>query len=238
MITDRGVIERLTKANELIKKAVALDEQTRPAISTPEDDPLGPALSLAFRAGPDVANPTRTSDPTVYAAAEGFAYGVDGLNGNPLWQTAIGSDVPFPPVAIPGSPPALLVFDSRRDELLKLNGRDGSFIWRQPLGEAVLSAPLVLGNQIFQVLPSGSLLVIDLSNGSVLATLNLGRPLAQTPVADEAGQYLYVVANESVVFVLCVIHSLVYLLIMSATPRVPYPAPRKAWKVSDRRREP
>lgn len=199
---DRAVVERLTNANELIKKAVKLDETTKAANPGPAEDPLGPAVSLAFRAGPDAALPSSSTDSTVFAAGEGFAYAVNGKNGAPIWQTPIGHDLPFPPVIVPGSPPSLLVFDSRYSELVKLEGGSGKVVWRQSFGEAVDAAPLVLGNQIFQVVPGGDLVILDLSNGSIQQTLKIGMPLAQTPVADDLGQYLYVPAQESVLFVI------------------------------------
>ena len=59
--------------------------------------------------------------------------------------------------------------------------------WRLELGEAVESPPLVLGDQLYQVLPSGKLLVIDLKTGESRTTVNLGMPLSQAPVSDESG---------------------------------------------------
>ena len=54
----------------------------------------------------------------------------------------------------------------------------------------------MLGNQLFQVLPSGKLLLIALESGELQSTVNLGRPLARTPVHDESGQHLYVLGRQ------------------------------------------
>ena len=74
--------------------------------------------------------------------------------------------------------------------------------WRLELGERVADPPLVLGNQLAQVLPSGKLLIISLDSGELQATVNLGRPLARTPVSDESGRHLYVLGRQDILFVL------------------------------------
>ena len=75
-------------------------------------------------------------------------------------------------------------------------------IWRLAVGEPVGDPPLVLGNQLFQVLPSGKILLIALDSGELQSTVNLGRPLARTPVHDESGQHLYVLGRQDCLFVL------------------------------------
>jgi outer membrane protein assembly factor BamB len=134
--------------------------------------------------------------------ADGLLYGVDAPTGAPLWQTPMGLSSPFPPVPIAGGEPAILLVDSRHDELVRLDGRTGKLIWRQGLGERVDSAPLVLGNQIYQATSSGRVIAIDLTNGAVRGTLNLGRKIARSPVVDESGEHLYVLGDEDCLFVL------------------------------------
>ncbi len=204
LMNDRAVVDKLTKANELIRKNVKFDESTKPGIHEPAPDPLGPAASIAFRAGPDSTRSTGSSDPLVYAYADGFVYGVDGLNGAPLWQTAIGPDSPFAPRAIAGEEPSLVVFDASRSELVRLNGRDGKTIWRRPIDrdQIVEDPPLVLGNQLYQGTVQGNIYVVGLATGALEGTLSLGRRITRTPVADEAGQFLYVTADEANLFIL------------------------------------
>ena len=95
----------------------------------------------------------------------------------------------------------MLVVNARHDELLRLDGRTGAVLWRLELGEAVEKPPLVLGNQLFQVLPSGKLVVIGLETGESRTTVNLGLPLTQAPVNDESGRFLYVVGRRDCLFV-------------------------------------
>lgn len=204
---DRALIDRLTAANDLIRRAVTIDPSRRPAEVESRADPFGPPTSLVLRMAPSGTGTGTGSDrptqpgPVVHALAEGFACGVDGATGAPLWQLPVGHSSPFPPRMIPGGS-TLLVVDARSDELLRLDARTGSLIWRQGLGERVSDPPLVLGNQVIQATPGGKLLSIDLASGELRATVNLGMPLARTPIGDEAGEFLYVLADRDCLFVL------------------------------------
>ena len=51
-------------------------------------------------------------------------------------------------------------------------------------------------------MPGGKLLIISLESGELQATVNLGRPLARTPVSDESGRHLYVLGRQDFLFVL------------------------------------
>lgn len=199
---DRDVIARLTKANELIRDAATFDPSGRPGEIEPHPEPLGPPLSWVLhddRRGS--SGETSAPRPLVYALADGLAVGLDGYSGAPIWQVSVGLSSPFPPVEIPGGPPAVLAFDSRHDELIRLEGSTGRLVWRQPIGEPVRQPPLILGNQLIQSTPGGKLVWLDLESGALQGMLDLGRSLATSPVADEAGQFLYVLGRESNLFV-------------------------------------
>ncbi len=195
---DKELIGRMNKANDLIRAAVKVDESQRPAETEPVAEPLGPPLSLVLRSE-DV--PPAKDGPLVFALADGYAFGIDGTTGAPLWQRPVGLSSPFPPQPIPGGTTAL-VLDARHQELVRLEARTGELIWRQALEEPVTDPPLVLGNQVIQALPSGRLLLIDLPSGGLRASVALGRPLAGGPVADEAGQALYLLGESDCLFVL------------------------------------
>ncbi len=200
---DKDVVSRLAGANDLIRKAVSLDPTTRPADTTTPPDPLGPPVSLVLRSNPALGKdrPAQADGPIVYALVQGSVYALDGASGAPLWQAAVGLSSPFSPIAVAGAKPSVLAFDSRRDELVRLDGRTGALIWRQSLGEPINAPPLVLGNQVVQVIPSGKLLVIDLASGELKGSLDVGRPLAGTPAADEAGQFFYLTGDRDNVYV-------------------------------------
>ena len=203
LANDREVVTQLEAAAELVRKAVSFDPTSRPADTTAHPDPLGPPVSLVYRLLPPGAQPEKpTADaPVVFGLAEGYAYGIDGSNGAPIWHTPVGLSCPFPPIPVTGSPPSALVFDARYNDLVMLNARTGKLIWRQAVGAAIQTPPLILGNQIVLSTPSGKLLLLALNSGEIRGTLDFGRPLAGTPVADEAGQFFYLTGDRDCIYV-------------------------------------
>ena len=199
---DRVVVQRLTAANDLLRQSVKLDDAKHAADSTPRTEPLGPPTSLVLRSNPGAgAARPGANTPVVYALAQGLAFGLDGLTGKPLWQAPVGLSSPFPPVPLRGDEPSAVAVDARHQELVRIDGRTGKLLWRLALGERVKSPPLVAGNQLVLATPSGRLLLINVANGELQGSLNLGRPLGVTPVADENGQYFYVLADSAVLYV-------------------------------------
>jgi outer membrane protein assembly factor BamB len=198
---DKDLVTRMTAANELIRKAVAVDTSRRAAAREPRTDPLGPPFSLVLRTSPAAAASSAAESPIVFALADGLGYALDGATGAPLWHVPLGLASQYPPQPIPGDP-SVLAFDSRFNELVRLDARTGGLRWRLELGEPVSDPPLVQGNQLAQVLPSGKLLLIALESGELQSTVNLGRPLARAPVNDESGQHLYVLGRQDCLFVL------------------------------------
>ena len=197
---DPELIKRMTQANDLVRRAVKVESTQRVAQRGPRPGPLGPATSLVLRSNTETPPPPTETGSMAFALADGLAYGLDAATGAPVWQVFVGLASPFAPQAVPGDP-SVLVVDARHDELLRLDGRTGAVLWRLELGEAVERPPLVLGNQLFQVLPSGKLVVIGLETGESRTTVNLGLPLAQAPVNDESGRFLYILGRRDCLFV-------------------------------------
>jgi outer membrane protein assembly factor BamB len=199
LATDRDVFKRMTESNALVKAAVKLDTTQRPGVIKPWAEPVGRPTSFVLRqAG---AQPATNRPDVIYALAEGFAYGLDGNTGAPLWHIPVGLSVPYPPVPVAGDRPSALIFDARHQELQRIDGRDGHLIWRQALGGPIDDPPLVLGNQIIQTTHAGKLMTLDLLTGALQATLDLGLPLTRTPVADEEGEFFFVMANKANLFI-------------------------------------
>jgi outer membrane protein assembly factor BamB/TolA-binding protein len=198
---DKDLVSRMTAANELIRKAVKVDQTRRAAVKTPRPDPLGPPTSMVLRSRQDAPTLSLPVESIVYAHSDGFAYALDGTNGAPLWHIPLGVATPFAPQAVPGDA-TVLAFDSRFNELIRLDARTGALKWRLALEEPVADPPLLLGNQLAQILPSGKLLLIGLESGELDTTVTLGRPLARSPVSDDSGQHLYVLGRQDCVFIL------------------------------------
>ena len=103
---DRDLISRMTRANDLIRRAVTFDPSRRPAETEPRREPLGPPTSLVLRSA-EAGKPTppATSGESVHAIADGFAYGLDAATGAPLWQVPVGLSSPFPRGPSPAESP-------------------------------------------------------------------------------------------------------------------------------------
>jgi outer membrane protein assembly factor BamB len=198
---DRELIARMTQANELIRRAVKVDPARQRAATDPRPEPLGLPTSLVLRSTAERPSGTPAPESIAYALADGFAYALDAATGAPRWQLSVGLASPFAPQPVAGDS-TVLVVDARHDDLLRLDAGTGKLIWRQKLGEPLESPPLVLGEQLYQLLPSGSLVVMALKSGEQQARVKLGVPLSQAPVSDEQGRFLYVLGRRDSLFVL------------------------------------
>ena len=195
---DSEIVARMVRANDLMRLAAKVDPSRRPAETEELADPLGPPTTLVFRSRNDApANPGAAG--LAFAAVDGSAYALDAETGAPLWRTTIGLNAPFAPRPVPGDPSVLLV-DGRHDELTRRDALSGRLIWRRSLGEPVDGPPLVIGERVYQTLPSGKVLTIDLTTGEVLGALDLAFPLSRSPVGDESGRFLYVMGRRDCLF--------------------------------------
>ncbi len=197
---DPALIKRMTAANELIRRAVTVDRSHRSAAAVPRPDPLGPPTSLILRSAVESASTPTDPEQVVFALADGYGYAIDGRTGAPLWHVPLGLASPFVPRAVVGDR-TVLAFDARHNDLVRFDVLTGTLKWRLDLEGPVQDPPLVLGNQLVQVLPGGQVLLIALESGELQATINLGRPLARPPVHDDSGR-LYVLGRQDCLFVL------------------------------------
>ncbi len=198
---DKDVVTRMTAADELIRRAVVIDPARRPADKSPRPDPLGPPTSLVLRSGTDAPAGPPSPEKIVYALADGFGYALDGPTGAPLWHVPLGLAAPFVPQPVAGDG-TVIAFDARFNDLVRFDAKTGALKWRLGLLEQVANPPLLVGNQLAQVVPSGKLLLIGIESGELETTVNLGRPLARTPANDESGQHLYILGRQDCLFVL------------------------------------
>jgi hypothetical protein len=198
---DRELLSRMTQANELIRRAVNVDPANKRGESSARRELLGLPTSLVLRSSLERPAAVPAVESIAYALADGFAYALDAATGAPLWQLPVGLASPFAPQPVPADS-TVLVVDARHNELLRVDARSGKLVWRHDLGEPVESPPLVLGEQLYQVLPGGSLVVIELKSGEQQATVKLGEPLSRAPASDEQGRFLYVLGRRDNLFVL------------------------------------
>ncbi len=197
---DADVVARLESANDVVRSQVTGRRLSQAGVRQPRLDPLGRATSLVIRQT-GYRDPEGGTPAYVYAQTDGMLFALDGRTGTPLWQRPIGTDGPFLPQPIRGRED-VLVFDTRFNELIRIDRRNGALVWRQEVGERVNAPPLVLGNQVIQVLPSGRILFLALDDGGLRAEVDVGRRLTQTALTDDIGRYLYVLGERDNVFVI------------------------------------
>ena len=189
---DRELIARMTSANELIRKAVKVDTTKREAARKPSGGAARPADERSCCASrPEPASPAAAPESIVFALVEGFGYGIDAVAGAPLWQVPLGLASPFVPQAVPGEA-AAIAFDARSNELVRLDARTGRWPGVSSWANGSTDPPLVLGNQLVQVAALGEADDDRAGHWRAPGHVNLGRPLARTPVSDESGRHLYV----------------------------------------------
>ena len=191
----------MTAANELIRKAVMVDATRRPAEHDPRPDPLGPPTSLVLRSSLTPAPASPSPEAIVFALADGFAYASTARPAPPCGRFRWA----WPRRSCPASCRAR----RRRspstpdhDELIRLDATTGALIWRLALGELAGDPPLVLGNQLAQVLPERKLLFDRARVGRAPGDRQPGPAAGSDAGHDESGQHLYVLGRQDCLFVL------------------------------------
>lgn len=195
---DPDVVARMVRANDLMRLAAKVDLSRRPGESQEAAEPLGPPTTLVFRSRGD-APTSPGAEGLAFATADGSAYALDGKTGAPLWRASVGLNALFAPRPVPGDP-SVLIIDGRSDELVRRDARTGRLIWRQTLGEPVDGLPLIVGEHLYQTLPSGRVLMLALATGEVEGAVDLAFPLTRSPVGDESGRFLYVMGRKDCLF--------------------------------------
>ena len=196
---DRKLSQLLEQTLVSEQKAVKVDDSNRAAVR--EDRPLLKkplALTLHTRVLSDESSEGRT----VWAVSGGCLYGIDTITGDPVWRRGIGTDSPFFPISIDAAVPALLMFDTRFEELIFVNRQTGELIWRQPLGERASGAPLIHNNQIYQGTIGNSLFRIDVQTGEITSKLIFSQPVVSPPALTRDGQHLVIPGNEAISYTL------------------------------------
>lgn len=179
--------------------------------NAPADDVTGATLALHTRNSEDQPVGTRR----VIAVAGGTLFASDATTGTPVWSRRIGVDQPFFPVETNDATPGLLVFDTRRLELVHLEKETGAIVWRRAVGERAANAPLIASDGLaYLVTVGGAVHQIDLSTGELIAFARCSQPLATTPTELEANRVV-VAGDRGVAYVFATrplaIESLVHL---------------------------
>ena len=205
--TDRSIKALLTEAMETERSLVKSDSPNTPAITSDETVSLPVPRTLMFHAR------SRTDqvsvNEVVWVLGKDCLYGVDTVTGLPVWRRIVGSDPAFFPVE-EDSLPSLIYFDADRDELVRIQRKDGALKWRQSLGERAAGKPLIDEGQIYITTVGGALLQIDLQTGDITSRLTFSQPVNGPALIVDSDKgdgkprssHLVVVGDQDVVYTL------------------------------------
>jgi outer membrane protein assembly factor BamB len=182
----------LDKERALVKEEV-LD---RPAATDPLNEPK--SLTLVYQAR------TRTDQVSVNRAvpvlSHGTLFGIDTVTGGPIWKRAVGVDTPFFPVR-DSATNSLIVFNSSRQEVMRIDQNTGNVLWRQPIEERASGKPLISEGQVFVPTVAGRLYRIELDSGTLVSRLTFSQAISN-PVEVQDGAGIVVSGDREVFYTL------------------------------------
>lgn len=133
---------------------------------------------------------------------DGVAYGLDAASGKVLWRRVIGFNasarsLACPPLPIPPDGSDLLLVDSARHELLRVEATTGRLRWRCALGERFDAQPAWAGVRLLVATRSGRLVLIDRESGESLGYVQVPQELRVAPAVDTKQAIAYQLGEHS-----------------------------------------
>ncbi|MGE0609486.1 MAG: PQQ-binding-like beta-propeller repeat protein [Pirellulales bacterium] len=131
----------------------------------------------------------------------GVAVGLDTGTGRVLWRRFVGCDGDPLALSLPSAPPALLLFDSNGNELIRAATATGKTEWRLPLDSPSVGGAL-MGETAFVTTRSGVVWQVDAASGAVAARYELPITASVGPAVDPDGKRLFQAADQAHLFVI------------------------------------
>ncbi|WP_437228446.1 PQQ-binding-like beta-propeller repeat protein [Planctomicrobium sp. SH661] len=182
--TDKKVVERMQRMLIDERDDVIAEQVSQPALTTDHDWPTD-VLSLGF------LGRTRTDEVAAGQAlilvAQDCCYGIEMVTGQPLWRRVIGFHSPFFPINDPLQP-AVILFDTNFQEIVRLNRNTGELLWRQPLQDDLNGKPIVSGETLYVPTRSGKLLTLSVQSGELTGSLKFSQPVGSLIELGESGR--------------------------------------------------
>ncbi|MCA9079807.1 MAG: PQQ-binding-like beta-propeller repeat protein [Planctomycetaceae bacterium] len=171
---DRTMRELMEQAIAAEKAAIQTEEPSQDALT--DDRPgLDTQLTLLFQGR------TRSDEvpvgQAVIAVAQDCLYGLDLVTGEPIWRRVIGLDSPFFPITDTATN-SVIAFDTRFNELVRVDQHTGAFVWRQPIEARAQGRPHIADGTIFVTTEEGSLLAVDLETGRLRTRLTFSQSIS------------------------------------------------------------
>ena len=188
----REAVLSLSKAEQTAVEYVA---QPRAAEPADVQSPLEADMVMGVRRGGKAPG---LSGRAVHVLAGGAVYGIDAETGDTLWRRFVGFDTSYVPRPLTADPDAdVLVADSVRHEVLRVEGRSGKLRWRHVVGEPFDAHPVVARNHVWVATRGGRLLTVDVETGESPGFVKLPQPTRVGPAFDSRGQFCFQLAENS-----------------------------------------
>lgn len=140
-----------------------------------------------------------------FALAHGVLYALDQSNGHVRWASRVGIDTATLPVRLPAtesSPEIVLVPSSDTNTLTAREAQSGRPLWRHCLTAPCLGQPVIVARRAYVPTYDGRVNVLEIIDGKLLGSYDLGQPLAVGGARQEGTPFLYFPAESRTIFVL------------------------------------
>jgi len=195
------IVDRMEKAQKMDLEAIRWEVVGKNAENQGRTSGVSASIQLMEHKGSAIGS---AAGNVQFMLSGGVLFALDGNAGQTLWSYVVGRDTNHLPILLGGSgEPAVLISDTRHDELVAVESKSGKIVWRQPLGEPIESAPLLHRGKLYQPAGKGSLFVIDANSGRIDGRMKFGEQrLATTPVADMSGAHLFLLGEQYLLYVI------------------------------------
>lgn len=175
-------------------------EDSNIAASAEDVTPLGEQIVLVktTRARADLVE----SGANVFALVGSACYAIDSGTGIIRWQRTVGAHLPFAPVPVTSNVLCVLLFDTRLQELVLLQQRDGKLVWRLPVPSPVHGAPVIHEGRILFLIDPSTLMQVDLATGSCTKQVQFPQPVVGAPILVSQDDKIIVAGNQQFTYIL------------------------------------
>lgn len=190
---EKGLGEAIKKTSAAELAAIKYVAEAKPAETADHPTPWVAALAVANR---KLESATPVATGVACVRVDGAVYGIEAGTGKVLWRRYVGYATNDWPITIDND---VVLTDTARRELLRLDATTGRLIWRQAIGEP-FAKPLLVGDRGYVPSDSGKLLLLDLKSGAQVGYLQTTQPLRVQPSIDRTKTHLYVVGDRASVY--------------------------------------
>lgn len=163
------------------------------------DEPPSPSRMVVLSHRQSVA---ADEDATgmLFVLADGAVYGIEASSGLVRWRRFVGHETIAQPLSWGevGAEDCLLL-DQRQGQVVRLQGKSGRLVWRQPLEERPLGIAADK-NRLFVTTATGRVLALEAASGHLVRQAQLPQRTGSAPVLAGAG--LCILAERATLFVL------------------------------------